>query len=226
VIRYDHRDTGRSTAYEPGRPGYSGRDLVVDALRVLDAYDIGSAHLVGVSAGGGMAQELALEFADRVLSLVLISSSPALPGDRSLPPPTAEFIRFFGTAEVDWSDPASAAEYSVGFARMLAGTRRPLDEEWLRDLVRRDVERARDYSSVQNHDALAADDPPPGSLGSITAPTLVLHGSADPMFPPEHGRALAAEIPGARFLLLDGAGHGVYPADWEALARAIIEHTR
>ena len=67
VIRYDHRDTGRSTTYEPGRPGYNGADLVADAAGVLDAYGLGSAHVVGVSAGGAMAQLLALDFADRVV---------------------------------------------------------------------------------------------------------------------------------------------------------------
>src|SRR5215216_4844313 len=65
VIRYDHRDTGRSVSYEPGRPGYSGADLVADAAGVLDAYGIPAAHVVGLSAGGGIAQELALDFPER-----------------------------------------------------------------------------------------------------------------------------------------------------------------
>src|SRR4051794_21135043 len=103
VIRYDHRDTGRSVTYEAGRPGYSGADLVADALGVLDAYEIPVAHLVGVSAGAAFAQLLALDHPDRVSSLVLVSSSPALPGDRELPPPTGEFGRFVSTASVDWS---------------------------------------------------------------------------------------------------------------------------
>jgi pimeloyl-ACP methyl ester carboxylesterase len=105
VIRYDHRDTGRSVTYEPGRPGYNGADLVTDAAGVLDAYGLPAAHIVGVSAGGAFAQRTALDFADRVLSLVLISTSPATPGDRRLPPPTEEFGRFLGAAEVDWSEP-------------------------------------------------------------------------------------------------------------------------
>ena len=88
VIRYDHRDTGRSVTYEPGRPEYTGADLVADAAGVLDAYGIPAAHVVGVSAGGAFAQLLALDFADRVLSLVLISTSPATPGDRE--PPAAD----------------------------------------------------------------------------------------------------------------------------------------
>lgn len=88
VVRYDHRDTGRSTSYPPGRPGYSGADLAGDAAAVLDAYGLEGAHVVGVSAGGAFAQVLALEFPERVVSLVLISTSPATPVDRDLPPPT------------------------------------------------------------------------------------------------------------------------------------------
>src|SRR5919204_4580171 len=72
VIRYDHRDTGRSVIYEPGKPGYTGGDLVADAAGVLDAYEIPAGHLVGVSAGGAFGQLLALDFPERVLSLVLI----------------------------------------------------------------------------------------------------------------------------------------------------------
>ena len=104
VIRYDHRDTGRSVAYEPGSPGYTGADLVGDAAGVLDAYEMPAAHVVGVSAGGAFAQLFALEFAERVLSLVLVSTSPATPGDRDLPPPTDDFMQFVSTADVDWSD--------------------------------------------------------------------------------------------------------------------------
>ena len=80
VIRYDHRDTGRSVTYEPGRPGYNGADLVADAARLLDAYEIRAAHVVGLSMGGALAQVLALDFPDRVASLVLMSTSPAGPG--------------------------------------------------------------------------------------------------------------------------------------------------
>jgi pimeloyl-ACP methyl ester carboxylesterase len=225
VIRYDHRDTGRSVTYEPGCPGYSGADLVGDAARVLDAYEVSAAHVAGVSAGGAFAQLLALEFAERVISLVLISTSPATSGDRDLPPPTDAFGRFVSTAEVDWSDRGSVIEYLVAYSRLLAGGRRPFDEAAMRELVRRDVERARDFRAAQNHDLLAAGESSSGPLSSVKVPTLVIHGTADPMFPPEHGEALAEEIPGARLLRLEGAGHGVDRADWETIARGILEHT-
>src|SRR5436305_5725287 len=104
VIRYDHRDTGRSVTYEPGLPEYTGADLVADAAGVLDAYEVAAGHIVGVSAGGAFAQLLALDAPDRVLSLTLISTSPAVPVERELPPPTEAFGRFLSTAQVDRSD--------------------------------------------------------------------------------------------------------------------------
>jgi pimeloyl-ACP methyl ester carboxylesterase len=225
VIRYDHRDTGRSVTYEPGRPEYTGADLVRDAAGVLDAYGLPAAHVVGVSAGGAFAQLLALDFADRVLSLVLISTSFAVPSGRELPSPTERFTRFLATPQPDWSDAASTIEYMVDYERVLAGGERPFDEAAARELVGRDVERARNFAAAQNHDALKDGGQPHGPLSSITAPTLVIHGTADPMFPLGHGEALAEEIAGARLLTLEGAGHGVDRADWEAIVRGIVEHT-
>ena len=225
VIRYDHRDTGRSVTYEPGRPGYTGADLVADAVGVLDAYRIPRAHIVGVSAGGAFAQLLALDFADRVLSLVLVSTSPVTPGDRDLPSPTAALSRFAQTAVVDWEDTASVVEYLVDYARVLAGGERPFDEARYRDLVHRDVERAHDIAATRNHDVIPDGESSGTPLSAIAAPTLVVHGTADPLFPIEHGRTLAAEIPGARLLALEGAGHGVDPTDWSTIADAIAAHT-
>src|SRR3954447_19334363 len=225
VIRYDHRDTGRSVTYELGRPGYSDADLVADAGAVLDAYEIPAAHLVGVSAGGALAQRVALEPPNRVSSLVLISTSRALPGERELPPPSDEFGAFMSTAAVDWSDAESAIGYLVGYSRMLAGGRRPFAEGPMRSLVRRDIARAHDFAAVQNHDALPEGERSSGTLTSIAAPTLIIHGTADPLFGIEHGEALALEIPGARLLPLEGAGHGVDRADWETIAGAILAHT-
>ncbi|MGH2685276.1 MAG: alpha/beta fold hydrolase [Actinomycetota bacterium] len=225
VIRYDHRDTGRSVTYEPGNPGYTGTDLVADAAGVLDSHGLPAAHMVGVSAGGAFAQLLALDFPHRVLSLVLISTSLALPLKSPLPPPTEEFSRFVTTADVDWSDAESVIQYQVDYARMLAGGQRPFDEEAARELVRRDVERANDFAATQNHDSIPDDGRSREPLSSISAPTLVIHGTADPMFPLEHGEALAEEIPDARLLTIEGAGHGVDRADWDTIVRAIAEHT-
>lgn len=225
VIRYDHRDTGRSVTYEPGCPGYTGADLLADAAGVLDAYALAAAHIVGVSAGGAFAQLLALDAPDRVLSLTLISTTAAVPLDRELPPPTHEFGRFSSTAEVDWSDPDSVIEYLVDYTRLLAGGERSFDEDAARDLLRREVQRAHNFAARQNHDQIPAEGRQRAPLSSITAPALVIHGTADPMFPPEHGEALAREIPGAHLLRLQGAGHGVYQQDWETIIDAILDRT-
>jgi pimeloyl-ACP methyl ester carboxylesterase len=225
VIRYDHRDTGRSITYRPGHPGYTATDLVADAAGVLDAYGIPAAHVVGVSAGAAFAQLLALDFAERVSSLVLISTSAALPVERELPAGTEEYTRFVASAEADWSDPASAIEYLVGYSRVLAGGERTFDEAAARQLARRDSQRARDFAAARNHDVIADDGRSRAPLSSIAVPTLVIHGTADPVFPLEHGRALAEEIPTARLLALQGAGHGVDRADRETIVRAIVEHT-
>jgi pimeloyl-ACP methyl ester carboxylesterase len=224
VIRYDQRDTGRSTTYEHGHPGYTGEDLRGDVVAVLDGYQLAAAHLVGVSAGGALVQLLALDFPSRVQSLVLISTSPAIPGDRGLPPPSTAFARFVRSATVDWTDTDSVIDYLVSYARMLSGEERSFDEAEVRDLVRRDVERADNVAALQNHDLLKDDEKPRAALSSIESPTLVIHGSADPMFPFAHGQALVSEIPAARLLTLEGAGHGVQRADWETITEAIATH--
>ena len=225
VIRYDHRDTGRSVTYEPGRPGYTGADLVADAAGVLDAYGIPAAHVVGVSAGGAFAQLLALDSPERVLSLVLISTSPAVPGDRD----AAAADR--GVRAVRGDGRGRLVGRRLGDRvprRLLAGARgrrAPVRRGGSpRARASRRRARARLRGGAEPRPAPDGDgrDAP---LSSITAPTLVIHGTADPMFPIEHGEALAEEIPGARLLRLEGAGHGVDRADWETIVAAILEHT-
>jgi pimeloyl-ACP methyl ester carboxylesterase len=223
VVRYDHRDTGRSTAWPPGRPGYGGPDLVADAVRVLDGHGIGRAHVVGGSMGGALAQLVALDDPDRVASLVLLSTSPAGPGG-DLPPVSDAYAAFLAGARVDWSDPRSIVEHVVADVRALTGER-PFDEARVRAFVERDVARARNAASAQNHALLDGGAPWRDRLGAIAVPTLVIHGTADPLFPLGHGEALAREIPGARLLVLDGAGHVLHPADHDAVAAAILDHT-
>jgi pimeloyl-ACP methyl ester carboxylesterase len=225
VLRYDHRDTGRSMAYPPGRPGYTGADLAADAARVLDAYGIAAAHVAGVSAGGALAQVLALAHPERVLSLTLVSTSPAVPVGRELPPPTDEFLRFLGAAEQAPSGADAVADHQVAYARLLAGGRRPFDEDAARRLVRRDMARARDFAAARNHDVLPEGDPPGAPLPSITVPALVIHGTADPLFPLAHGEALAELLPEGRLLVLPDAGHGIERPDWPVVVPAVLAHT-
>ena len=228
VVRYDHRDTGRSVSYEPGAPGYTGEDLVADAAALIDSLDLGRAHLVGMSMGGALAQLVALDHPDRVSSLTLISTSPATPGsdDLDLPPMTEEATaRFAAVAAPDWRDRAAVIDYIVDLERACAGSRRFDEAEW-RELAGRVFDRTTNIeSALTNHDILEDDDRRRAPLGTLKTPTLVIHGTDDPVLPHDHGRALAREIPGARLMTVEGMGHEVAPIDWDVIVPAVLEHT-
>jgi pimeloyl-ACP methyl ester carboxylesterase len=227
VIRYDTRDTGRSVTYEPGAPEYSGGDLVGDVVGLLDALGLASAHLVGISMGGGIAQTVALDHPDRVASLTLISTS-AGPGDPDLPSMSEELRAHFASPppEPDWSDRAAVIDYIVADARAYAGTSRPFDEAAWRDLAGRDFDRSVNLaSSMTNHVLIDGGFGWRQRLGEIRIPTLVLHGTEDPLFPYEHGAALANEIPGARLLPLEQTGHELPRAAWDVVVSAILRQS-
>jgi len=227
VIRYDHRDTGRSVAYEPGAPEYTFRDLVADAVGVLDALGLDRAHVVGISMGGAIGQHLALDHPERVAALTLIATSPGRGSD--LPPMTEELRGYFerATAEPDWSDRAAVIDFMVEGDRAFAARSQPFDEAAARELAARVFDRAADIaSSLKNHWILEpGGEPARPRLGAVRAPTLVLHGTEDPLFPSGHGEALAREIPGARLLPLERTGHELPRRSWDVVVRAILEHT-
>jgi pimeloyl-ACP methyl ester carboxylesterase len=222
VIRYDTRDTGRSTTFPPGAPPYGGEALLTDAVGLLDALGIASAHIVGVSMGGGIAQHLAVNHHDRVASLTLIATSP---GGAGLPPMSRELADAFaqGGAEApDWSNRETVIAHYIEGERTFAGTI-PVDEAWVRRVVGRAWDRSPAPASAQNHFLLGSGTPLRDRLGEITAPALVLHGTADPLFPYEHGEALAREIPGARLVPLPGMGHGMPPeVHWDTVVAEIL----
>jgi pimeloyl-ACP methyl ester carboxylesterase len=228
VIRYDHRDTGRSVSYPAGAPGYTGADLAADAAGVLDAFGRRSAHLAGVSMGGALAQQVALAHPDRVDSLVLMSTSPAVPSRSQLPPMSQELRAWFAAevASPDWAERSAVIDYLVGYERQLEGTEY-FDEAHVRALVARIVDRTNDMAASMTNHALAGDgELTGGRLDQIAAPTLVIHGTADPLFPFGHGEALAREIPHAELLPLEGVGHQVPPrACWTSVIPAMLRHT-
>jgi pimeloyl-ACP methyl ester carboxylesterase len=227
VIRYDHRDTGRSTSYPPGKPGYTSDDLVADAADLIAVLGLGRAHVVGQSAGGALAQVLALEHPERVASLTLVATSPAGP-DPDLPPMTDDArAAFAAIPEPDWSDRAAVIDHLTEQWRACAGRSRPFDVEGTRALSARVVDRTTNMeSSMKNAYAAQGSDRWRERLGGVDVPTLVVHGTDDPLFPLGHGEALAREIPGAELLVLEGGGHELDRRDWDVVVPAILRISR
>lgn len=226
VIRYDQRDTGRSTKYPPGQSRYTIEDMVDDAVRVLDGHSIAAAHFVGMSLGAMTGQIAAIKYPTRVASLTAISSSPLGVDQSHLPGLSARFTEHMAAGEyVDWSNRTQVIDYMIEDAQVLAGTGRTHDEAQVRAFVEHDYDRAGGYEHALNHGALKGGDAWRGRLKEIKAPVLVIHGTADPVYPFEHGVALSQAVKGAKLVRLDGGGHELHPADWDTIVEAIIRHT-
>jgi pimeloyl-ACP methyl ester carboxylesterase len=225
VIRYDNRDTGRSTGYDPGTATYTSDDMAGDAIAVLDEHGVDRAHVVGMSMGGGIAQQVALDHPDRVLSLTAISTS-AIDGGGDLPGPTPEYMEHAAAfQDLDWSDISALADLIVRDARALSGTRHAFDEAAAREFVKRDLERAIDPSRLVNHDSVGGGEGRDRRARDIGVPLLVIHGTADPLLPLPHGVALAEAVPGSTLVTIDGGGHELHERDWDQILDAITRHT-
>lgn len=224
VIRYDHRDVGRSTTYGPGQAPYTIHDLIGDVFRVLDGLKIDKAHLVGFSMGGYLAQGAAIAEPQRVASLTIWGAGPLDAGD-DLPGMDPALLDFLMSAfPQDWSDEAAVIDFHVEGQRRMAGPRHSFDEAAQRALAEAEFRRARDRASALNH--ATYDTSHPGGARGISAPTLIVHGAADPVTPLAHAHALADQIDGAHLLVLDGVGHELHPATWPGVIEAIVENTR
>ncbi|WP_405632574.1 alpha/beta fold hydrolase [Streptomyces sp. NBC_00016] len=221
VIRYDNRDTGRSTSYPPGRPGYTFTDLAGDALGILDALHIERAHVVCRSMSGGLGLIIGVDHPDRVESLTFVSTST---GEDGLPPPSDALADGI-PADPDPADSAAVVDFVVASAKACSGGSPYFDETATRALVERDVARTRTIAStLVNHYAMSFD----GSsrdFAAVKAPTLVVHGDHDPVFPLPHGHALRDAIPGATLLILEGAGHDLPKPLWDVFVPALLRHT-
>jgi pimeloyl-ACP methyl ester carboxylesterase len=223
VIRYDHRDTGQSVAYEPGKPGYTGDDLIADAAGVIEALGHGRAHVVGISMGGALAQVLALDHPERVESLTLIATSGGA-GDPDLPGVDERLMAAFSLPRPAISDREALLDYLTELSRAHAGRR--FDAALTRALWQRALDRARNPESMlTNHDLIEGGGAWRHRLKEITVPTLVIHGTEDPLFPHEHGVTLADELPDAELLTLEGMGHELPRETWDVAVPAILTHT-
>jgi len=235
VIRYDNRDAGLSTKMESAgdpdlmaalagnpNPAYQLRDLADDAAGLLDALGINAAHVVGVSMGGFIAQLVAINHPDRVLSLTSIMSGPggtdAVPPEPEgadvlirVPPPTRE----------------ARIEHGVWIRRTLKGAGDPFDES----VETSQVERAYDRSyypagTGRQLVAILAAESRLENLGRIKAPTLVIHGTDDVLIPVENGRRVAKAIPGAHLVEFEHMGHNLPKRVWPQVLDAIEELAR
>jgi pimeloyl-ACP methyl ester carboxylesterase len=229
VIRFDHRDIGCSTHTEAG---YDLFAFLADALAILDANAIQAAHFIGHSMGGYLVALAAVHEATRVLSATMISAGP------TVTPVVAEELRLSSVRPEIWEallENCPSGDFAADLPgwtrswRLLHG-RLPLDEamaaRYTKEIYTRD---ARDASVAERH--IAAMQTVPASLSSdlkrVAVPSLVIHGTEDPLVPVDHGMALARLIPGCRLRLLDGAGHMFFQRElWTQVASEFLEFIR
>jgi pimeloyl-ACP methyl ester carboxylesterase len=226
VIRYDHRDTGQSTTLADAT--YDFTDLTDDAVAVLDAHGVESAHVVGVSMGGLIGQLLAVDHAERLRSLTLALTGALDMGSTEEAPDHGERIsRMIALAEPG-ADEESELDRRVALWRELHGDVLPFDAAEYRRLEERAIAHAGTFLPATGHVRLGASALPRGAddLRKVDTPTLILQGSEDPFYPLGFGRHLAGLLPDARLLELDGLGHSLPAAMHAVLADAILEHIR
>lgn len=229
VLAFDNRDTGLSTTFaevvQPlevlaGRqqPPYTIGDMAADAIAVMDAAGVDRGHVLGVSLGGMIAQTIAIEHPERVQSLTLLSSTTGAP---DVGQPTDECLQ--ALLEPTPHDPVAALEHNVR-VRQLWSTTEHFDPEWTRAYFRRAAERgeAPGASGRQMAAVLSASDREP-QLQELQVPTLVLHGTADPLIAPSGGERLAEVIPDAELVLLDGMAHDLPPHYWAPIIEAVTQ---
>jgi pimeloyl-ACP methyl ester carboxylesterase len=228
VIRYDNRDTGQSTSFDFSAQPYTVSDMARDAVGVLDAYSVGAAHVVGASMGGMIAQTIALEHPDRLMTLTSIMSTPlgTSLSSSGLPGPSQGVRDALAAMTEPPRDDEQRVDRAVVLWRALSGTIDPFDEQGVRAREKRILERARNIDVAPNHQLAMASSPDrTDRLRTITTPTLVIHGTADPILPFAHGEATTKAIPGAELISVDGMGHELPASSVPIIAAAIVDHT-
>jgi pimeloyl-ACP methyl ester carboxylesterase len=158
VIRYDHRDLGRSTTYEPGTSNYTITDMSDDAAGVLDAFSIKQAHIVGMSLGGMIAQILALRYPERILTLTLIASSVFGTEMEKLPPMGQSILDHHAKrSSMDWSNQEEVIPYLAEGWRLLGGSKM-FEQKRIYNMAEREAARAKQLLSRFNHAMLQGGD--------------------------------------------------------------------
>jgi pimeloyl-ACP methyl ester carboxylesterase len=216
VIRYDNRDTGRSTCLDFSSQPYTLDDLAMDAVAVLDAYGLKSAHVAGASMGGMIVQVLMLRHRSRLRSATIIMSSPLAGselGADDLPAPDASWMQQFMAVALS---PATSREdqidRKVKMYQLMAGSAQVFDEARQRAVASIEVAQASNLDAAMNHTfAIGASSPKDRRelLKTVDVPTLVIHGTEDPILPYAHGVALVQTIRGAQLMTLARAGHEI-----------------
>ncbi|QGN54759.1 alpha/beta fold hydrolase [Novosphingobium sp. Gsoil 351] len=240
VIRHDNRDIGLSTKFTeagvPDIPGvvmalmtgkkpavpYTLSEMAGDAVAVLDAVGVAKAHIVGASMGGMIAQLVAVEHPERVLSLTSIMSST---GNPMLPPAKPEAMAALTAPIAPDADKAAILERGGMISRAIGSPGYPADPARIAANVTRDYDRSFHPSgAMRQMAAIVADGDRRARLKGVTAPTLVIHGADDPLVPVEGGRDTVAAIAGARIVEIPGMGHDLPLALVETIADAIAGH--
>lgn len=238
VIRFDNRDVGLSTRLDKaGVPDvvalmqvlardesvqapYTLRDMAGDAVALLDALQAESAHVVGASMGGMIAQEMAIHYPGRVRTLTSIMSST---GNPELPPPKPEAMSILVTPFP--TDRDGYLERSVQMGRILGGPGFSFDEDRAREKAEQAFERGLSpEGTTRQLAAVIASGSRKEALQAVTVPTLVIHGDADPLVPVECGMDTAKSVPGAELLIIEGMGHELPPAAAARVLAAIVRH--
>lgn len=226
VVRHDNRDIGKSQKFDNlGNPNliwtslkhklglsitppYSLQDMALDAIGVLDALNIDSAHIIGVSMGGMIAQRVAIAAPNRVLSLTSIMSSS---GARGLPQAQSKVLGTLLSRPKSNSE-SDVADHYVKLFKVIGSPGFPIDAAESRERILEGIRRSfHPAGTLRQMVAIAADAKRPAELAKITCPTLVIHGKDDPLVPYANGVDTAKRIKGAHLVGIEGMGHDLPP---------------
>jgi len=240
VIRYDQRDTGCSSftphsfahagevmeVLQKGKaeaPFYTLYDLAADAIHLLDHLQIEHAHIMGRSMGGIVAQLLASTYPNRVLSLVIIMSTSLHP---ALPQTTPEVMQQMMTPLPDYhTTKEQHIQARLAFLRRISSTDLPLDEQEEIQLMEEDFQRNATPNNTLLHVCAIGFTPYTKEItANISCPTLIVHGTIDPIFPKEHGLDLHAAIPHSKLLLIEQMGHDLHADRYALLLDAFSQN--